>query len=141
MSERVAARAVREASSPHDRAGVVALLAANLISLTGNQITFFALPWFVLETTGSTTQTALVASVQMSAALLAAIWGGVIVDRFGPKWLSVVSDVVSGLAILAIPLLMTTIGLRIWQILALAFIGILLDSPGANARYGIITDL
>ena len=117
------------------------MLAANLISLTGNQITFFALPWFVLETTGSTTQTALVAAVQVSATLAASIWGGVIVDRFGPKGLSVVSDLVSGLSIVAIPILMETVGLRLWQVLALAFLGIILDSPGANARYGIITDL
>src|SRR5688572_25964085 len=130
-----------EGPSSRDRVGIIAMLAANLISLTGNQITFFALPWFVLETTGSTTQTALVAAVQMSAALAASIWGGVIVDRFGPKGLSVVSDVVSGLSIVAIPILMETVGLRLWQVLGLAFLGIILDSPGANARYGIITDL
>jgi MFS family permease len=139
MSE--AATAAVEGESRRDRVGILALLAANLISLTGNQITFFALPWFVLETTGSTTQTALVAAVQMSAALAASIWGGVIVDRFGPKELSVVSDVISGLSIVAIPILMDTVGLRLWQILVLAFVGILLDSPGGNARYGIITDL
>jgi len=124
-----------------ERAGVLALLTANLISLTGNQVTMFALPWFVLETTKSAAQTALVASSQMAAFLVASIAGGVFVDRFGPKWLSVVSDVVSGMSIAAIPVLMKTIGLDLWQILVLAFLGAILDSPGGNARYGIITDL
>ena len=134
------------AAAPSDLAnkskvGVYALLVANLISLTGNQITMFALPWFVLETTDSAIQTAMVAATQMVAFLLAAIAGGVIVDRFGPKWLSVVSDVVSGVSILAIPLLIATVGLQLWQILALAFLGAILDSPGNNARFNIVTDL
>lgn len=101
----------------------------------------FALPWFVLETTESAAQTALVAATQMAAFLLAAIAGGVVVDRFGPKVLSVVSDVASGLSIAAIPVLMHTVGLVLWQVLVLAFLGAILDSPGGNARYGIITDL
>ena len=128
-------------ASRKDRVGIVALLSANLISLTGNQVTMFALPWFVLETTDSAAQTALVAATQMAAFLIAAIAGGVVVDRFGPKWLSVWSDVVSGLSIVAIPILMKTIGLDLWQILVLAFLGAILDSPGGNARYGIVTDL
>jgi MFS family permease len=128
-------------ASRRDRLGILALLAANAISLTGNQVTMFALPWFVLETTDSAAQTALVAATQMAAFLIAAIAGGVVVDRFGPKWLSVVSDVASGLSIAAIPVLMHTIGLELWQVLVLAFLGAILDSPGGNARYGIITDL
>jgi MFS family permease len=55
--------------------------------------------------------------------------------------LSIVSDVASGLSIAAIPILMHTVGLRLWQILVLAFLGAILDSPGGNARYGIVTDL
>jgi MFS family permease len=128
-------------ASRRDRLGILALLAANAISLTGNQVTMFALPWFVLETTDSAAQTALVAATQMAAFLIAAIAGGVVVDRFGPKWLSVVSDVASGLSIAAIPVLMHTVGLDLWQVLVLAFLGAILDSPGGNARYGIITDL
>ncbi len=128
-------------ASRRDKVGIIALLSANAISLTGNQVTMFALPWFVLETTDSAAQTALVAATQMAAFLLAAIAGGVVVDRFGPKWLSVVSDLASGLSIAAIPILMHTIGLRLWQVLVLAFLGAILDSPGGNARYGIVTDL
>jgi MFS family permease len=140
MAESVPGTATAIASR-RDKAGIIALLGANAISLTGNQVTMFALPWFVLASTGSAAQTALVAATQMAAFLLAAIAGGVVVDRFGPKWLSIVSDVASGLSIAAIPILMHTVGLRLWQILLLAFLGAVLDSPGGNARYGIVTDL
>jgi MFS family permease len=140
MAESVPGTATAIASR-RDKAGIIALLGANAISLTGNQVTMFALPWFVLASTGSAAQTALVAATQMAAFLLAAIAGGVVVDRFGPKWLSIVSDVASGLSIAAIPILMHTVGLRLWQILVLAFLGAVLDSPGGNARYGIVTDL
>jgi MFS family permease len=141
MSDRLFGIPVATAQAQRDRTAIFALVAANAISLTGNQVTMFALPWFVLETTHSAIQTALVAASQMTAFLVASIAGGVFVDRFGPKWLSVVSDLVSGLSIAAIPVLMKTVGLEIWQILILAFVGAILDSPGGNARYGIITDL
>lgn len=35
------------------------LLAANTISLSGNALTLIALPWFVLQTTGSASKTGL----------------------------------------------------------------------------------
>ena len=141
MSEETAAESVKAEQSRTDRTGVVALLAANLISLVGNQVTHFALPWFVLAQTGSAAQTALVAATQMGGYLLATIWGVVLVDRFGPKWLSVVADAVSFVSIISIPILIETVGLDLWQILVLVLGGVILDSPGNNARYGILTDL
>ncbi len=38
------------------RAPIYALLAANAISLTGNMMAAVAIPWFVLQTTGSAAQ-------------------------------------------------------------------------------------
>ena len=42
------------------RAPLVGLLAANAISITGNRLTQLAIPWFVLQTTGSVAKTGLV---------------------------------------------------------------------------------
>lgn len=63
------------------------------------------------------------------------------VDQFGYKRVSVVSDVVSGLAIAAIPLLYHTTGLAFWQLLGLVFVGALLDVPGLTARRSLVPEL
>lgn len=116
------------------------LLAVNAVSLTGNALTWVALPWFVYEITGSATRTGVVGTVTGVATVLAAIAGAPFVDRFGHKRTSVLADVLSGLSILAVPLLHTTVGIAFWQLLLLAFLGAFLDAPGATARDALLPD-
>lgn len=71
----------------------------------------------------------------------ASFFGGSLVDRLGYKRASVIADVTSGIAIAIIPLLYYTIGLAFWKLLALVFIGNLLDAPGNTARSALIPDL
>lgn len=51
------------------------------------------------------------------------------------------SDLASGLSVLAIPLLFHTTGLPLWALLALVFSGALLDAPGDAARGAILPEL
>lgn len=120
---------------------LVALLSANTISLVGNQLTYIAIPWFVLQTTGSAAKTGIAAFFTALPALLAAFFGGPLVDRWGYKRTSVVADLASGLTIAFVPLLYHTVGLAFWQLLALTFLGALLDTPGGTARDSLIPDL
>lgn len=120
---------------------LVALLSANTISLVGNQLTYIAIPWFVLQTTGSAAKTGIAAFFTALPALLAAFFGGPLVDRWGYKRTSVVADLASGLTIALVPLLYHTVGLAFWQLLALTFLGALLDTPGGTARDSLIPDL
>ena len=55
-------------------------LTADAISLTGTRISMVAIPWFVLTTTGSPTQTGLVAFAEMFPLVLCKVLGGP-VDR------------------------------------------------------------
>jgi MFS family permease len=55
------------------RVPLLALLAANAISLVGSGLTAVALPWFVLQTTGSAGRTGLVAAAALVAALVPAV--------------------------------------------------------------------
>lgn len=123
------------------RAPLLALLGANGVSLFGNSLTALAIPWFVLETTGSPTRTGLVAFAGLLPTVLAAFFGGALVDRLGFKRTSIAADLLSGLTVATIPLLHATSGLAFWQLLALAFLGALLDAPGGTARESLLPDL
>lgn len=124
-----------------DRTPVFGLLLANIISVTGNMLALIALPWFVLETTGSAAKTGLVGFSVALPAFIAGVFGGTLVDRVGYKRMSIVSDVVSGVGVAAVPLLYHTIGLAFWQLLVFVFIGALLDVPGMTARRSMIPEL
>jgi len=126
---------------PHVRLPLLALLGANAISLVGSQLTSLAIPWFVLQLTGSATKTGLTAFVNTLPAVLAGFFGGTLVDRLGYKRASVAADLLSGVSIALVPLLLRTGGLAFWQLLVLVFLRALLDTPGATARRSLLPDL
>jgi MFS family permease len=122
------------------RTPLLTLLAANAISLTGNALTWVALPWFVYEITGSAARTGIIGAVTGIATVLAAFAGAPFVDRFGHKRTSILADLLSGASVLAIPLLHASVGIAFWQLLLLAFLGAFLDAPGATARDALLPD-
>lgn len=124
-----------------NRVPLLALLGANTISLLGSQLTLVAIPWFVLLTTGSATRTGIVAFCEIVPMIIASFFGGALVDRFGHRRTSILSDVISGLMVILIPLLHSTIGLAFWQLLVLVFCGALFNVPGSTARSALLPDL
>ena len=124
-----------------NRAPLFGLLAANVISITGNRITQLAIPWFVLQTTGSVAKTGLVGFFSLLPFVVSSALGGVVVDRLGYRRASVVSDLASGISVLAVPLLYNTVGLPFAALLVLVFVGALLDAPGQTAREAMLPDL
>lgn len=120
-----------------NRTPFYALLGADAISVTGNMLTMVAIPWYVLETTGSAALTGVTAAAETLAVVVAGVLGGVIVDRLGPRRTSIVGDLASGATIALIPLLDQTVGLAYWQLLVLVFLGAVLDVPGWTARRGL----
>ena len=123
------------------RKPLYALMYANTISLSGNQLALLALPWYVLQTTGSAGRVGMAGAVEAVAIILSAFFGGALVDRTGFRRSSVLADCASGLAILLIPLLDQTIGLAFWQLLVLIFLVPVFNTPGATARNGLLPDL
>ncbi|HEU0164973.1 MAG TPA: MFS transporter [Thermomicrobiales bacterium] len=118
-----------------------ALLAANLISQIGNTFSYLAIPWFVLATTGSASQTGITVAVGTIPLVVVGIFGGTIVDRLGYRRSSIISDLFSGFSVLLIPLLHATVGLAFWQLLVLVFLGAVLDGPGSSARSALYPEL
>lgn len=92
-----------------------------------------AIPWFVLETTGSAAKTGLTGATIALGTGLAGLLGGPIVDRLGFRKTSVLADLMSGVTVALIPLLHLTAGLAFWQLFVLVFLGSVLDAPGRSA--------
>jgi predicted MFS family arabinose efflux permease len=110
------------------------VLLANTVSIAGNSMTFLAVPWFVLATTGSATRTGITAFAEGAAFVASSAMGGLAVDRVGRRRISVWSDIVSGCAVAAIPALHLTVGLPFWALLALISLAALVRAPGETAR-------
>jgi MFS family permease len=117
------------------------LFIANAISLIGNVFTLIAIPWFVLQTTGSATITGITGFFNILPVVLAGFLGGTIVDRLGYKRTSIISDLASGVTTALVPILYFTIGLEFWQLMILVFLGALLDTPGNTARAALLPEL
>ena len=120
---------------------IVAFFTGSAISYVGDMLTLLAVPWFVLQTTGSVIQTGITAFFSTLPAIFSAFFGSALVDRLGYKRTSVIGDISSGLAVMLIPLLYSTTGLAFWQLLALVFLGGLLKAPGVTARSAMIPGL
>jgi MFS family permease len=119
----------------------ISLVVATAVSLIGSELTIVALPWFVLQTTGSAAQTGITGAFASLPQFISGILGGAVIDRVGYRRISVVADLVSGSGIAAVPLLYATTGLAFWQLLGLVFVGTLLSIPGLTARRAMLPEL
>jgi len=77
------------------RAGLVGLLGAVAVSDMGSKMTFVALPWLVLVSTGSPAAMGVVAAAELLPFILALALGAPLVDRLRPRRTSIVTDVAS----------------------------------------------
>ncbi len=117
------------------------LFLAQVLSVFGNSLTAIAIPWFVLDTTGSVARTGVVAAASVVPAIIAMAIGSAAVDRFGFRRMSIVSDLLSMVTVAAIPLAYLTVGLSLPLLLALVFLGALFDAPGSTARSSLVPGL
>jgi MFS family permease len=132
---------MQTADSRTRRRPFLTLMAANAVSQIGNMMTVVAVPWFVLETTGSATQVGLVSAAVALGAVLPAILGGPLVDRVGLRRASVVADVLSSATVLLIPLLYLAGALEFWALVLLAFVLSSVNSEGDAGRMALLPAL
>ena len=92
-NEIAAGPASPETATRRDRLAIPALVAAAAVSSIGNNLTSIAIPWFVYITTGSATQTGLVAFAGLLPVAIGGLFSGPIIDRLGFKQSSVISDI------------------------------------------------
>jgi MFS family permease len=85
--------------------GLRALLAAEVVSTTGSMMTWLALPWFVLSTTGSASRMGIVLAAEALGVAACGIPGGHLSARLGARRTMVIVNAIAGPAILIVPLL------------------------------------
>jgi MFS family permease len=117
------------------------MLSADAISMAGNAAALVAIPWYVLQTTGSPSKTGITAAAAIVPVIISGVVGGAYVDRLGYRRASIVADLASFAAVAAIPLLHATVGLAFWQLVLLVFLGALLDAPGVTARASMLPEI
>jgi MFS family permease len=82
-----------------------ALLTAEVVSTTGSQMTWLALPWFVLTTTGSPTRMGIVMAVELAPLALFGIASGSVVARIGARRTMLACDLARAPLMGLVPLL------------------------------------
>lgn len=113
-------------------------LAADGISLVGTRVSMIAIPWLVLTTTGSATQTGLVTLAEMLPLVTLKALTGPLVDRLGPRRVAVTADVVSVLVVGAVPLLHALGLLHLATLLVLVAVAGALRGPGDGAKHAMV---
>lgn len=120
----------------------IALLeTTNLLSGMSNGVVTIAIPWLVLQRTGSVTAAGLVAALSALPGIVASPFAGWAVDHFGRRIVSIVSDIMSAISVAAVPIVAIVTDLNIAIILALAMLGAVFDPAGYTARRALIPDV
>lgn len=98
------------------------MLLAEVISATGSHMTLLALPWLVLQTTGSPTRMSLVVAADVAPVVLFSVPLGALAGRLGVRRAMLVSDLIRALIIAAIALLHATGALSFSLLVGLVFL-------------------
>jgi MFS family permease len=88
-----------------NKTAVGALVTAELISTLGSRMTYLALPWFVLVTTGSAGKMSVVLAVQILPMAILGVPSGSLVQRFGSRTTMLASDLARAPIIALLPIL------------------------------------
>jgi MFS family permease len=120
---------------------LLALLVAETISTTGSQMTWLALPWFVLVTTGSATRTSLVVGAELVGLACLGLPGGKVLGRLGARRTMILCDSARAPLMVVIPVLHWSGGLSFAVLLATAFAIGAFSAPYFAAQRVIVPEL
>ena len=119
---------------------LTALLAAEVLSTTGSQMTWLALPWFVLVTSGSK-QMAFVIAAEAGGYALFGIPSGSLLERLGPQRTMRLCDAVRAPLMVLVPLLHWTGDLTLPGLAGLAFVLGAAGTPYGAAQRMVVAEI
>ncbi|NBQ05006.1 MAG: MFS transporter, partial [Actinobacteria bacterium] len=116
----------------------VMLQTSNIASGVGNGIVMIAVPWLVLDLTGSPAAAGLLGALVMLPGIVVSPFIGTMIDRIGRRKVSIYADVLSAVSVLLF-VLVDRVGelTYIWVVL-LAVLGAVFDPAGHTARKALI---
>lgn len=109
---------------------VITYLFSSTLSALGNAIAAVALPLLLLAATGSALGAGVLAVATAVPSVLAGVLGGALIDRMDRRVASAIADVVSALALLALPIVDAIAGLELGWFVLFGILGAIGDVPG-----------
>jgi MFS family permease len=120
---------------------LAALLVAEMISSTGTQMTWLALPWFVLRNTNSPQRMTWVIIAEVLPVALLGFWGGAIAGRVGTRRTMLTCDLARVPLFAAIPLLYAAGALPFSVLLALVAVSGVFLAPYFSVQRAVVPEL
>jgi predicted MFS family arabinose efflux permease len=118
-----------------------ALLAAEIISTTGSQMTWLVLPWFVLVSTHSPARMTLVMIAELVGVTAAGLPSGAVLQRFGARRTMLAADAIRAPLMLLVPVLHWADQLSLGALLFLALALGTFGAPYFAAQRLIVPEL
>lgn len=112
----------------------IAFVASGALSLLGNSVAAVVLPLVLLATTGDVLAAGALALACAIPQVAAGTLGGAILDRFNRRTVSIISDIISALCVVALPIVHMTVGLSFGWFVLFGILGAIGDIPGMTAR-------
>ena len=120
---------------------IAALLAAEVISSTGTQMTWLALPWFVYRNTNSPQRMTWVIIAEVLPVAVLGFWGGAIAGRLGTRRTMLTCDLARVPIFAAIPALHAAGALPFSALLALVAVSGVFLAPYFSVTRAVIPEL
>lgn len=114
------------------------LALAALFASAGNSAVHIAIPWLVLETTGSSANAGIVLGISGFSVIFTAPLIGGLIAVLGARPVSIWADIISAGSVVLFPIVGTLFGLNLASLFIIAIIGAMFDPAGATARKSLI---
>jgi len=114
------------------------LAAAALFASVGNSAVHIAIPWLVLEVTGSSANAGVVLGISGFSVIFSAPLIGGLIAVLGARPVSIWADIISAGSVVLFPIVGTLFGLNLASLLVIAILGAIFDPAGATARKSLI---
>jgi MFS family permease len=114
--------------------GLIGVLSTDFAALSASRLLAIAVPWFGLVTTGSVVKTGIATFCQIVPFVVSQPLVGPVIDRIGPRRVSIGGDLISMTAMIAIGSLSAAGLLHLWELMALLAVQGGADGPAVSAK-------